>query len=58
MKSTIIDIGIIDQNNQPQFWTFDGHGEVPTIEITEDDVLYGGYSVDELREIAEREGTQ
>lgn len=54
-KAIIIQIGTVDKNNQPQDWIFDCLDIVPAFEIkTDGKILYGGWSVDELRTMAAR----
>ena len=51
IKAKIVTIGTVD-GNEPRGWTFDGLGRIPALAITPRGLLYGGYTIDELREIA------
>jgi hypothetical protein len=54
-KAKIETVGYVDSNGQPQGWTFNGEGRnVAGIEVDNGTVYWCGYSVDELKEIAER----
>jgi hypothetical protein len=53
IRGTIIKIGYVDEDNIPQNWKFDCNFFVPAITITDDGLLYAGYSVEELKRIAE-----
>lgn len=56
-RSDILCIGTVDSNGQPKNWTFsirDDDPNVPVVDIeTVGIVRYSGWSVDELRAIAE-----
>ncbi len=51
-KGDIREIGYIDDNGQPQEWCFDCKGKIPALTILDNEMLYAGYTVDELREIS------
>lgn len=53
-KPTIKIVGVVSETGEPTGWCFDCHGSsIPAFSITESgEVLYGGYTVDELRVIA------
>ena len=53
MKAKILTIGFIDQDGRPKGWNFDGMGVVPFMEVTEEGILYCGYTIEELIEIME-----
>ena len=50
-KAEIIQIGFIDAGGKPCGFEFDCHDVIPAIEIIKDGILYGGWSVCELRSI-------
>ena len=52
-KAEIVKIGFVDDEDIPQEWGFHCLGTVPALCIDEAGrLLYGGYTVDELRTIA------
>ena len=52
-KAQIKAIGTVDPiSGSMSGWLFDGEGSVPAISVQKDKNLYGGYTVEELREIA------
>ena len=52
MKAEIINYGYVE-NGIPQWWAFDCKNKVPGIEHKNDGtILYSGYTVNELRELA------
>lgn len=51
MKAEIITVGTVNEEGQPKGWEFDCKGQVAGINITEQGVLWGGYTVEELRQI-------
>ena len=53
-KGKILKIGYFDDNGNPLGWHFDCLGkDIPEIAISESgEVLWAGYSIEELREIA------
>ena len=54
MKAKILRKGLVI-GNEPMFWAFNCLETVPAVEVRADGtVLYGGYTVDELREIADK----
>jgi len=53
MKAKILTIGFIDQDGRPKGWNFNGMGVVPSVEVTEEGILYCGYTIEELTEIME-----
>jgi hypothetical protein len=56
-KADIVTVGVVDDDGQPQGWVFDcSRCDVPMINVTKSGVLWGGYSLDELREIARQNG--
>lgn len=53
IKAEITQIGTIDENNEPDGWIFDLKTGANGLTMLEDgSILYGGYTVDELRSIA------
>jgi hypothetical protein len=52
VKAKILEVGYINALGEPVGFTFDCLGFVPGIEISEDEILYGGYTFEELAEIA------
>lgn len=55
-KATIVRVGTIAEDGTPKDWVFDCRGEVAAVSIGDDwGALYGGYTIEELREIAEKQ---
>lgn len=55
IKAKIITVGYVDVDGQPKNWGFDFEDQEGGVgvEITGESIIYcGGYTVDELREIA------
>lgn len=55
IKAEIINIGTVDEDGQPKNFCFDCSNGAAGIDIDGDQVYFGGYSVDELRAIAEQD---
>jgi hypothetical protein len=54
-RADILAVGIITDEGEPKGWTFDCRGEVPMAAFDPTrGVLFGGYSLDELREMSRR----
>ncbi len=52
-KATIIKIGSFNSEGRPVEWEFDCHNNVPAIQYSSGALLYGGYSINELRALSE-----
>jgi hypothetical protein len=53
LKADILQVGFVDKDGTPQNWFFDCNAGVAAITICEDgSLLWGGYTVDELRQIS------
>lgn len=51
-KAFIMQIGYVDENNEPKEWIFDCFKVIPHFEITETgEKLYAGYTIEELKRI-------
>ena len=53
-KGEILGVGTFDENGYPVGWVIRGNA---ALTITENGVLFGGYTAQELREIAEAEAS-
>lgn len=56
-KAEIVTIGTFNEDGQPVGWTFNhaNAGDTPAFDIQDDgSIIYAGYTVSELREIAQR----
>lgn len=60
-KMRIVKIGFVDEDG-PCDWIFDGHNEDGTeipdtsaLSIDNEQTLYGGYTIEELKKISERQ---
>ncbi len=56
MKAKILQIGYVDRDNNglvnvPIRWVFDCKNKINGIEIKNGNILYGGYTVQELKDI-------
>jgi hypothetical protein len=51
-KAQITKIGTVNEEGYAIGWGFDCLGDIPGINITDDGILYAGYSIEELRAIA------
>ena len=53
MKANIIQIGRVENRN-PVNWSFDSYTKIPALDVSGKGILYYGYTVEELEEIAQR----
>jgi hypothetical protein len=52
-RKTITNIGKFNNHGSPAGWDFDRQNDIPAFSVTDNGVLYAGYTVEESKTIAE-----